>query len=63
MPVVQIDGQVIGTGSVGAMTLELQKRFAQYTKQTSWEPLFIPRYANSSVEKYLSTRSGKTVTT
>jgi branched-chain amino acid aminotransferase len=63
MPVVQIDGQVIGTGNVGGMTLEIQKRFALYTKQNSWEPLFIPRYSNSSVEKYLSTRSGKTVTT
>lgn len=44
MPVVQIDGHVIGKGVVGAKTKRVMDLFASYTQEKSWPNLSIPRH-------------------
>ena len=44
MPIVQIDTYPIGNKQVGKGTLELMRKFQEYTKQSSWEELKIPIY-------------------
>jgi branched-chain amino acid aminotransferase len=44
MPVVQIDGQLIGKGVVGPKTKRVMDLFASYTREKSWPNLSIPRH-------------------
>jgi branched-chain amino acid aminotransferase len=47
MPVVAIDGQPIGAGTVGPKTRHLMQRFQAYTEQDHWPLLNITRYQSS----------------
>jgi branched-chain amino acid aminotransferase len=44
MPVIEVDQKQIGTGKAGPITKQLSTLFQNYTKQTSYPPLSIPRY-------------------
>jgi branched-chain amino acid aminotransferase len=62
VPITKINETKIAKGK---KTSEIQALFKNYTEQEVWSPLKIERHEkveNKSVEKYLSIRSGKTVT-
>jgi branched-chain amino acid aminotransferase len=44
MPVVQIDGAIIGSGTVGPRTKKIMELFRTYTQSANWPALKIPRY-------------------
>jgi branched-chain amino acid aminotransferase len=46
MPVVMIDGQVVGSGRVGPKTRRVIDLFTAYTSSEMWPPLGIHRYLN-----------------
>lgn len=46
MPISHIDGLPIGKGTVGPLTQKVMHLFAEYTKQATWSPLRIARYAS-----------------
>ena len=44
VPIIKIDHHQIGTGKVGVRTKEMIQVFREYTQQSEWKSLSIPRH-------------------
>lgn len=49
MPIVSIDGKTVGDGTVGPVTKELMRLFAEYTEQDKWDDVNIARHEKVKV--------------
>jgi branched-chain amino acid aminotransferase len=47
MPVVRIDSIQVGDGKVGPKTKQIMELFRNYTQESDWPPLNIPRYSTA----------------